>query len=521
MIDQRKYKEDYLRESKAHISAFESLVLSLEEKFDANIINKLFHHAHTLKGISSMMGYRAIEKAFHKIEDDLNNLEPKKLPSSFLIEKLLLICDFFQEDLSLIRDEKEPIYVKQFLEIIDSQDSDKLDQARDYLLNKSLKERDSHKEITISLKDLDSILALSQKLFVMLESEGVSANLQADVGSLETLGLAKRLRESVFQLRMRPLIEVFLPFKRTVRELAKLYNKEIELELIGGEVRVDHMLFDVISECLVHLVRNAIAHGIEPPETRVSQGKNKVGLITLKAYYDQDAVKVAVIDDGQGIDIQKLKAKYHKNTEKLTEKELIDHLFDRMSTAEKVDEVHGRGVGLGIVKSSIQSIAGNVTIAFKKGQFCQFILTLPTTMALLKVLMVKQNHQYYFFPARDIWQLAKIPITDIVKKGDQYYAKYDVLFIPLLLLCDLFSMPRKQDGMFWSIVIIKINNQFIGIVVEQCLTINEVLVKPLHKLIVNTSVFSGVSMVHSGEFALVIDSKKLLTKANAFQREAI
>ncbi|MBK2125527.1 chemotaxis protein CheW, partial [Fangia hongkongensis] len=102
-----------------------------------------------------------------------------------------------------------------------------------------------------------------------------------------------------------------------------------------------------------------------------------------------------------------------------------------------------------------------------------------------------------------------------------YYAKYDVLFIPLLLLCDLFSMPRKQDGMFWSIVIIKINNQFIGIVVEQCLTINEVLVKPLHKLIVNTSVFSGVSMVHSGEFALVIDSKKLLTKANAFQREAI
>ena len=373
------------------------------------------------------------------------------------------------------------------------------------------------------LMNLVSELIIAKNGLVSVTSEVSAASQnQTFYEQIEYLErITTNLHESVMKVRMVPIESVVNRFPRMIRDLSKKLNKEMELIMTGEDTELDRTVIDEIGDPLMHMLRNAADHGLESTIDRLKIGKPKVGTIRLNAYQDGNNVTIEVSDDGKGVDVEKIKKKAiekgqitEEQAEYMSEKELVELLFlPAFSTAEKISDVSGRGVGLDVVKNKIEGLGGDVEVVTKLGEGTTFIVKLPLTLAIIQALMVEVAGEKYALPLNSIVTLEEITEEDI-----SYVHKKEVInlrgqVIPIVRLnevLDIEESDEEEESDDLVVVIVKKGEKQAGLIIDRLLGQQEIVIKPLGKYIKVPKMISGATILGNGDVALIIDSNTLV-----------
>lgn len=336
------------------------------------------------------------------------------------------------------------------------------------------------------------------------------------------------LQGKIMQTRMQPLVNIFDKFPRIIRDLSKKLNKEINLEVQGGEVELDKSIIEALVDPLVHLVRNAADHGLETPKERKLIKKTACGTIKLKAYHKSGFVIIDVIDDGQGVDLEKVKAKALENKivsfaelSNMSEKEIMELILKPgFSTSEDITNISGRGVGLDVVKTNIKKMGGNIEIYSIKNKETNIRLIIPLTLAIISALIVESSNQKFALPQVNIKEIVRIVPNDKNKKLE-YINEYLVLrlrekLLPIVNLSEVLTSERMDISKWEKIIrilIVKIGFKEFGLMVEEIYDGEEILVKSLPKYIKDSECYSGVTILGDGKVAMILDINSIVQKA--------
>ncbi len=385
------------------------------------------------------------------------------------------------------------------------------------------------RSVRVDIDKLDVLMNLVSELIIAkngLVSAGAAspsgqmANAQAFHEQIEYLErVTTNLHESVMKVRMVPIESVVNRFPRMIRDLNRKLNKKMELYMTGEETELDRTVIDEIGDPLMHLLRNSADHGLESNEERVRLGKPEVGSIFLDAYQDGNNVVIEVRDDGAGIDIDRVRQKAiekgsitEKQAETMTDKDFIDLLFlPSFSTAEKITDVSGRGVGLDVVKTKIEALGGNITAKTVAGEGSTFTISLPLTLAIIQALMVKVGEEKYAIPLGSINGIEDIAKEDISLVQSKEVINLRGRVIPILRLHDILDMePVENDPESLIVVVMQKAEQQVGLVIDELIGQQETVIKSLGHHITCDKLFSGATILGDGEVALILDTNTLM-----------
>lgn len=335
------------------------------------------------------------------------------------------------------------------------------------------------------------------------------------------------LQRSVMKVRMVPVEQLFRRFPRIVRDIGKQCGKDVQLVLKGQDTDLDKGLLDAIAEPLTHLVRNAVDHGMEAPDQRVRDGKPGQGTICLDAYHQGNHVIVEVTDDGRGIDAQKIKAKAiergyfsSEKAARLSEAEILQTIFQPgFSTAEKITEVSGRGVGLDVVQTVLQRLKGNVQIETRVGQGTKFRLQLPLTLAIIKALMFRVEHRLYAIPLSAVGEIARADESDVhlVDGCEMLQLRNQVL--PAIRLGNLPNTSAGEQRGKIFVLVMKMGERKFGLLVNALEGEEELVIKALDDQTVETDLVSGASILGDGRVVLILDVGALVGRFSSMRQD--
>ncbi len=326
------------------------------------------------------------------------------------------------------------------------------------------------------------------------------------------------LQEVVMKLRMQPVKRIFSKFPRIVRDLAKKVGKKINLELEGEDTEIDRSILNQLEDPLIHLVRNSIDHGIEPPEERVAKGKSEAGTIILSALQEGDRIIVSIEDDGRGINAQKVKKKAiekglitPEQAEQMSDKEAYELIFmPGFSTADKVSDLSGRGVGMDVVANVIHSLRGAIEIESEPDVGTKITMKLPLTVAIIRTLMVGVNDRIFAIPLFSVVEIIKYRKEDIKDVGiykslmlrDEVYLFFH--------LSELFDIESSNENKF--VIIINIGEKNIAIAVDDLYGEEEIVIKPLGEMLKDVEGIAGATITGDGKVVLILDIKSLINE---------
>lgn len=384
-----------------------------------------------------------------------------------------------------------------------------------------------NRSVRVDIEKLDVLMNLVSELIIakngLVSISANDKNSKSESGFNEQIEYLERvttnLHESVMKVRMVPIESVVNRFPRMIRDLSKKLDKKMELYMTGEETELDRTVIDEIGDPLMHLLRNAADHGLESNEERNAAGKPATGSIYLDAYQDGNNVVIEVRDDGAGINVEKVKKKaIEKGTitieqaEIMSDKEIIDLLFKpSFSTAETISDVSGRGVGLDVVKTKIEALGGDIEAKTKLGEGSNFIIRLPLTLAIIQALMVELGSEKYAIPLGSIQT-----IEDVMPSEIKYVHSKEVInlrgsVIPLIRLDKVLDVPatdKKSENL--TVVIVSKGDRLAGIVVDNLIGQQEIVIKSIGKYINNNKIIGGATILGDGEVALILDVNTLV-----------
>jgi two-component system chemotaxis sensor kinase CheA len=380
-----------------------------------------------------------------------------------------------------------------------------------------------NKTIRVNIERLDILLNLFEELVIdrgrleQISSELNNQELQETVDRMSrTTG---DLQNIILNMRMVPIEMVFNRFPRMVRQLSRDLQKNVNLEIVGAETELDRTVIDEIGDPLVHLIRNSLDHGIETPDIRKAKGKPEEGTVLLKAYHSGNHVFIEIEDDGAGINRDKVLQKALNNgivneqlAETLTDKQVYELIFaSGFSTAEAISNVSGRGVGLDVVKNTIETLGGNVSVDSVEGKGSRFSIQLPLTLSIISVMLVEIQKEKYAIPLSSILETAIIKKTEILHAHNQKVIDFRGKIVPLLFLKDLFEVPvYKEDDEYISLVIVRKGEKMAGIVVDSFIGQQEIVLKSFGNYLTNIFAIHGATILGDGQVALIVDCNALL-----------
>jgi len=362
-------------------------------------------------------------------------------------------------------------------------------------------------------------LVLVRNRLVRLGSNSGDEAMAKAVSNLDVV--TADLQSAVMKTRMQPIKKVFGRFPRLVRDLARSLKKEINLELVGEETDLDKNLVEALADPLVHLVRNAVDHGIEMPEEREAAGKPRTGRVVLSAEQEGDHILLVISDDGKGMDANILRAKAVEKG--MLEKDAADRLSDLecynlifapgFSTKTEISDVSGRGVGMDVVKTKISQLNGTVNVFSTKGQGSQVVIKVPLTLAIMPTLMVMLGNQAFAFPLVNVNEIFHLDLsrTNVVDGQEVVIVRDKALplfYLKRWLVHDA-AQEEQREG---HVVILSVGNQSIGFVVDQLVGQEEVVIKPLGKMLQGTPGMSGATITGDGRIALILDVPSMLKR---------
>ena len=331
--------------------------------------------------------------------------------------------------------------------------------------------------------------------------------------------ITTNLHESVMKVRMVPIESVVNKFPRMIRDLSRKLGKKMELYMTGEDTELDRTVVDQIGDPLQHLLRNSADHGLEDNATRVERGKPEVGSIFLKAFQEGNNVIIEVGDDGNGIDVAAVRDKAvergvitAEQAENMSQKEIINLLFlPSFSMAKKITDISGRGVGLDVVKSNIEALGGDVEVRTQLGEGTTFIVRLPLTLAIIQALMVEIRDEKYAIALGSISNIESIPVNEIKYVQAQEVIHLRGAVIPLIRLDQVLDMEEKQEEPEnLTVVIVKKGDSLAGLVVDNLIGQQEIVIKSLGKYINNNKIISGATILGDGEVELILDVNTLM-----------
>ncbi|HZX32248.1 MAG TPA: chemotaxis protein CheA [Rhodocyclaceae bacterium] len=378
--------------------------------------------------------------------------------------------------------------------------------------------------IRVQADKLDQLIDLVGELVIA----GASANLVAmksrQMALVESTSILNRLvediRDAALQLRMVQIGETFNRYHRVVRDISKELGKDIELAIRGGETELDKSVVEKIGDPLMHLVRNAMDHGIEPTEVRVAKGKPERGRVQLNAYHDSGSVVIEVSDDGGGIDADRVRAKAIERGligagQSISEQEIINLIFEPgFSTAETVSNLSGRGVGMDVVRKNIQALRGSVEVRTELGQGTCFTIRLPLTLAIIDGFLVGVEKASYVIPLDNVVECLELQFLD----NDCNYLNLRGEVLPFVRLRELFRVagqrPKREN-----VVVVRYAGQKAGIVVDELRGEFQTVIKPLASLFRHLQGIGGSTILGSGEVALILDIQALIQRCIGSEEE--
>ena len=384
----------------------------------------------------------------------------------------------------------------------------------------------TNRTIRVDIEKLDALMNQVSELLIAKNSlVSVSSSENGNFGNQgfrETVESLERittnLHESVMKVRMVPIESVVNKFPRMIRDLARTLNKKMELYMTGEDTELDRTVVDQIGDPLQHLLRNSADHGLESAELRKERGKPETGTIFLNAYQEGNNVIIQVGDDGNGIDVEAVKAKAvergvitQDQADMMTQKEAVNLLFmPSFSMAKQITDISGRGVGLDVVKSNIEALGGDVEVKTKLGEGSTFTVRLPLTLAIIQALLVKIREEQYAIALGSITSIEDVPVSDIkyVEAKEVIHLRDTV--IPLVRLDRVLDIEPKEDPESLTVVIVKKGDQQAGLVVDDLIGQQEIVIKSLGKYINGNKLISGATILGDGEVALIIDANTLM-----------
>ena len=384
----------------------------------------------------------------------------------------------------------------------------------------------SNRTIRVDIEKLDALMNQVSELLIaknslvsISSSEGgnfANQGFRENVESLERI--TTNLHESVMKVRMVPIESVVNKFPRMIRDLSRTLNKKMELYMTGEDTEIDRTVVDQIGDPLQHLLRNSADHGLETAEVRAERGKPETGTIFLNAYQEGNNVIIQVGDDGNGIDVEAVKRKAvergvitQEQADAMTQKEAVNLLFmPSFSMAKTITDISGRGVGLDVVKSNIEALGGDVEVKTKLGEGSTFTVRLPLTLAIIQALLVKIREEQYAIALGSITSIEDVPVSDIkyVEAKEVIHLRDTV--IPLVRLDRVLDVEPKEDPEHLTVVIVKRGDQQAGLVVDDLIGQQEIVIKSLGKYINGNKLISGATILGDGEVALIIDANTLM-----------
>lgn len=558
---EEEYKEIFLAEALENFEEINRLLTVIEKSpNDKNTIHALFRITHTLKGNAAGMGFTAIAELAHVMEDLFGEVRDGRLVlDGNIFSSLFKAADVLGQLVNAVRDGAEVKYkgIKTKLEVA-------LKRSREIETNTTetkpetettptalqqepvqateAKEEESDAKISFSdlvqvpVRKLDNLLNLVGELII--EKDRILAShsgngLQASNEYARLSRISSDLQYSVMDVRLVQVGFLFNKFHRVVRDAASLEQKNVTLKLIGTDTEIDRNVLQVISDSLIHLIRNCVGHGIETPEERKLAGKSPEGTIWLGARNDSDSVIIEIRDDGRGLNFEKIKSKAvsrglvkAEDVNKLTQEELSLLIFEPgFSTMDQVTAIAGRGVGMDVVKKTLDSIGGSIKLLSESGQGTTIQLTLPSSMAVKSCLLLELSQEVYAIPLAYTESVISLYKSDIHKAGGGLVATHLGKNIAVVFLTDVFEQYGDQSfnlnvlqSSFDSIhpetkleiVVVNFNNRTVGFVVDKLLQQKEIVEKPLMKPVDKTRFISGVTILGSGNVCLVLNVPYLL-----------
>ena len=390
--------------------------------------------------------------------------------------------------------------------------------------------------VRVDVARLDKLMNLVGELVIeRTRLESVSGKIRGVVGSeflteameeisLHIARLTGDLQEEIMQARMFPIDQVFNRFPRMVRDLSHKFNRDINFIIEGRETELDRTVIEEIGDPLIHLLRNSIDHGIEPPDERLAMGKPAQGTIRLSAAHQENQIVITVEDDGRGMDPQAIKEKAVKKglvnqqaADKMSDQEALNLIFlPGFSTAQQVTDISGRGVGMDIVRTHIEKINGIIEIYSKKGAGTKFIIKLPLTLAISRSLLIKQGGRIFALPLANVLEIIEIDCSRVQSMQGNKVALVRDSFLSLFLLDYLLGRGGElpSEGSV-PVVVVGVQDKRIGIVVDELVGDQEIVIKSLGGYIGDIHGLAGATIMGDGSVALILDVRGLVETAGA------
>ncbi len=376
------------------------------------------------------------------------------------------------------------------------------------------KQNKSAENVRVPAERLDELMDRVGELVIAQSRLSQLANTSVDIQlrsvSEDVERLSGELRDTMMVLRMVPITQLFGRFRRLVHDLARETGKQIELVTEGESTEVDKAVIERLADPLVHLVRNSCDHGLETPDERVAAGKNPSGQVTLIARQTGGDVTITIRDDGRGIDRQRVRAKAESSGlvaagATLTDQELLQMIFEPgFSTAAQVTNLSGRGVGMDVVKKTIEALRGTINVTSSPGTGSEITLAIPLTLAIIDGLLVRVGSGCYVIPLSAVEECLELsPENDVKSRGRSFISLRESL-VPFIRLRELFHTGTKPDQ-FQKVVVISTGSERVGLVVDQIIGDHQTVIKAMSKLHHDVATFSGATILGDGSVALILD----------------
>lgn len=544
---------------------------------DKDIINEIFRSMHTIKGAAGFLGFQQIVDVAHRSESILKKLRDGEISLSThlmnailksvdmirtllqhiklkdgiveelspILTELDIALDNAQADIIITNNEPQPdIYdktvkadistpseihsqeetIKQFMQpfiepIIIEQ------AASAEKVTASTSQKESIQTLRVDTDKIDKVMNLTGEVVLVRNrllnivnylssaypDDSYINNLYETVSFLDLVTSDMQL--SVMRMRMQPIKKVFSKFPRLVRDIANSLNKDVDLKISGEDTEVDKTVIEQIGDPLVHIIRNAIDHGIESKEERLRKKKPEKGIISIDAYQKGNQIVIVVSDDGKGIDVSKVKNKAlekglvsEEEVIKMTDESAINLIFlPGFSTQDVATELSGRGVGMDVVKTNISKLNGYVDITSKKDQGSSFIISIPLTLAIIETLMVKAGGSRYAIPLTPVEEITRISTHDIYEVVGQKVVNIRDRVYPIYSLADVLGSRSSSSIEFKYAVIISIGNTKFCLAVDELLGQEEVVIKIIEGIDTASSYILGATITGDGKVVLILD----------------
>lgn len=386
------------------------------------------------------------------------------------------------------------------------------------------KKRLSSKTVRVDIDRLDVLMNLVSELIIIktrlddISTENRNKDYDQTVESLERVTTS--MHDAVMKVRMVPVESVFNRFPRMVRDISKELDKKIVLNMSGEDTELDRSVIDEIGDPLIHIIRNSGDHGIETPEERILKGKDSVGNIWLRAFHDGNNVVIEVEDDGKGINIEEVRKKILANgleseesINGLSDEEIIQYLFQpSFSTSDEVTDISGRGVGLDVVKTKIETLGGNVELVSNYEKGSKTIVRIPLTLAIIQALLVMVGDEKYAIPLGSINEIYNINPKDIQFVRNQEVTLLRDMVIPIIRLHNVLDIEAEEnlDNKPLTCVVVKKGDKFSGLIVDSLIGQQEIVIKSLGKLLSSIRFIAGATILGDGNVALILDINSIV-----------